>query len=75
MNIPAPNFVPVPGGEAMELISIVSLVVGICLTAAGGLFLFLNRRKGEKKNTLPWLLLCVGVLLMINHGVQLMFGR
>lgn len=42
MNFPIPSFIPVPGAETMQLISIVSLIVGICVTVVGVLFLFLN---------------------------------
>lgn len=42
MNFPIPSFIPVPGAETMQLISIVSLIVGICATVVGVLFLFLN---------------------------------
>ena len=75
MNFPIPSFIPVPGAETMQLISIVSLIVGICVTVVGVLFLFLNKRKGKKKNTLAWILICVGVLLIANHGIQLIFRR
>ncbi len=75
MNFPFPSFIPVPGAETMQLISIVSLIVGICVTVVGVLFLFLNKRKEKKKNTLAWILICVGVLLIANHGIQLIFRR
>ena len=75
MNVPMPRFIPVPGAETMQLISTVSLIVGICVTVVGVLFLFLNKRKGKKKNTLAWILICVGVLLIANHGIQLIFRR
>ena len=73
MNFPIPDFIPVPGAETMQLISIISLIVGICVAVAGVLFLFLNKRKGKEKNTLAWILICVGVLLTANHGLQLIF--
>ena len=75
MNFPIPSFIPVPGAETMQIISSVSLIVGICVTVVGVLFLFLNKRKGKKKNTLAWILICVGVLLIANHGIQLIFRR
>lgn len=75
MNFPIPSFIPVPGAETMQLISIISLIVGICGTVAGVAFLFLNKRKRNKKNTLAWILICVGVLLIANHGIQLIFRR
>lgn len=75
MNVPIPRFIPVPGAETMQLISIVSLIVGICVTVVGVLVLFLNKRKGKEKNILAWILICVGVLLIANHGIQLIFRR
>ena len=75
MNFPIPDFIPVPGAETMQLISIISLIVGICVAVAGVLFLVLNKRKGKEKNTLAWILICVGVLLIANHGIQLIFRR
>ncbi len=49
MNFPIPSFIPVPGAETMQLISIVSLIVGICVTVVGVLFLFLNRPLAKKR--------------------------
>lgn len=45
MNFPIPDFVPVPGAEIMQTISIVSLIVGICLVGVGLIFLFLNKKR------------------------------
>ncbi len=74
MNFPIPDFVPVPSAEIMHTISIVSLIVGICLVGVGLLFLFLNKRKGkENKATALWVVIGVGVLLIANHGIQLLF--
>ena len=74
MNFPIPDFVPVPSVETMQTISIVSLIIGICLVGVGLLFLFLNKKKGkEKKATVLWILIGVGVLLIVNHGIQLLF--
>ena len=74
MNVPIPDFVPVPSAEIMQTISIVSLIVGICLVGVGLIFLFLNKRKGkEKKATALWIVIGVGVLLIVNHGIQLLF--
>lgn len=75
MNFPIPSFIPVPGAETMQIISIVSLIVGICVTVVGAHFLLLNKRNGKEKNTLAWILICVGVLLIANHGIQLIFRR
>ena len=74
MNFPIPDFVPVPSAEIMHTISIVSLIVGICLVGVGLIFLFLNKRKGkEKKATALWIVIGIGVLLIVNHGIQLLF--
>ena len=74
MNFPIPDFIPIPSAEIMQTISIVSLIVGICLVGAGLLFLFLNQKKGnEKKAAALWIVIGVGVLLIVNHGIQLLF--
>ena len=74
MNFPIPDFVPIPSEEIMRTISIVSLIVGICLVGVGLIFLFLNKRKRkEKKATALWIVIGVGVLLIVNHGIQLLF--
>ena len=74
MNFPIPDFVPVPSAEIMHTISIVSLIVGICLVGVGLLFLFLNKRKGkENKATALWVVIGICVLLIANHGIQLLF--
>ena len=74
MDFPIPNFIPVPNAEAMQMISIVSLIVGICLVGVGLIFLFLNKRKGkENKATALWVVIGIGVLLIANHGIQLLF--
>ncbi len=72
MDFPIPDFIPVPNTETMQMISIVSLIVGICLVVAGAVFLLLNKRK-VKKSTLTWIVICVGALLIVNHGIQLIF--
>ena len=74
MNFPIPDFVPVPSAEIMQTIGVVSLIVGICLVGVGLIFLFLNKRKGkEKKATALWIVIGIGVLLIVNHGIQLLF--
>ncbi len=74
MNFPIPDFVPVPSAEIMRTISIVSLIIGICIVGAGLLFLFLNKKKGkEKKETVLWIFIGVGALLIVNHSIQLLF--
>lgn len=72
MDFPIPDFIPVPNTETIQMISIVSLIVGICLVVAGAVFLLLNKRK-VKKSTLTWIVICVGALLIVNHGIQLIF--
>ena len=71
MRFPFPDFVPVPGAETMRLISLVSLTAGICLVCGTGPFLFLRREKEQSR--FPWMLLGVGALLIVNHGLQLLF--
>ena len=74
MGFPIPDYIPVPSAEIMQTISIASLIIGICLVGVGLLFLFLNRKKGKAKNaTALWIIIGVGVLLIVNHGIQLLF--
>lgn len=74
MNLPIPDFIPIPNTETMATISIVLLIVGICLICLGAFFLFLRKRKG-KKTTIPWVCICAGILLTVNHGIQLFLNR
>lgn len=69
MNLP----VPVPSSETMLTISIVLLIVGICLVCLGATFYFLHKRKGMK-TAIPWISICIGILLMVNHGIKLLFN-
>ncbi len=73
MNLPIPDFVPVFSVETIRLVSIILLIVGVCVAGAGAILLFLNKRKRREKNTLAWILICIGVLLIANHGLQLIF--
>ncbi|RKI86937.1 hypothetical protein D7V94_22045 [Parablautia intestinalis] len=79
MNFPIPDFVPVPSAEIMQTIRVVSLIVGICLVGVGLLFQFLFKKnffcnkKKEKKATALWVVIGIGVLLIANHGIQLLF--
>ena len=74
MSFPISGFVPVPSAETMQIISIAALFAGICLVGAGTLLLFLNKKKGEeKKAAVLWIFIGVGVLLIVNHGIQLLF--
>ena len=72
MRFPIPDFVPVPTPETMRIISIVSLAAGIGLVGAAALFLFSQREK-EKREILSWIFMGTGVLLILNHAVQLFF--
>lgn len=71
MNFPIPDFITIPNSEAMLTISIVMLIVGICFVGCGIVSLFLRKRKG-KKTTIPWVFIVIGILLMANHGIQLL---
>ena len=72
MRFPIPDFVPVPGPETMHLISLVSLAVGIGLVGAAALSL-LAKGGREKRRRYPYILMGTGVLLILNHGAQLLF--
>lgn len=71
MDLSIPDFVPIPNTETMATISIILLIVGICLVGLGVIFLYLRKRKG-KKTTIPWICICAGILLVANHGIQLL---
>lgn len=71
MNFPIPGFIPVPSAETMQLISIILLIIGICVTVMGIFFLFLNKRKGNETYTPAWIFIFAGVLFIVNHGIQL----
>lgn len=71
MNLPVPDFVTIPSSETMFTISVVLLIVGICLVCLGAIFLYLRKQKG-KKNTISWICICAGILLIANHGIQLL---
>lgn len=71
MNLLIPNFVPIPNTQTMAAISTVLLIAGICLVGLGVIFLFLRKREG-KKATISWICICAGILLVANHGVQLL---
>ncbi|EXG88399.1 hypothetical protein K413DRAFT_5319 [Clostridium sp. ASBs410] len=73
MNLPSPDFIPIPSSNTMLIISIVLLIVGICLICAGLLLFFLCKRKG-KKTTVSWVCIVAGVLLMANHGIQILLN-
>lgn len=73
MNIPVPDFIPIPSSEILSIISIVLLIVGFGLACVGFLLVFLRKRKG-KKTTIPWVCVGVGILLMANHGIQLLYN-
>jgi len=72
MNYPFPDFVPVPSYETMHTISVESLIIGICIVCVGLVWLFL-RKQNNKKTTLPWVCIGIGIVLFANHGIQLLF--
>ncbi|MFD2131168.1 LPXTG cell wall anchor domain-containing protein [Pseudogracilibacillus auburnensis] len=72
MNLPIPDFVPVFSPDTILTISIVLLIIGVCLVGVGLLMLFLYKRK-NKKVIVPWICTGAGLLLAINHGIQLLF--
>lgn len=72
MRFPIPAFVPVPSPETMHIISIVSLIAGICLVGGTAFFLFLHRGNGRKqRRRLCWFFMSAGVLLILNHSILL----
>lgn len=74
MRFPIPGFVPVPSPEVMRIISAVSLTAGVCLAGGAMLFLFLGKgRKIEKRGRLAWISIGAGTVLILNHGIQLLF--
>lgn len=68
-----PKWIPIPSSEAMHYISIVSLVVGILFVIIGLILLYLDRKKGNKVNRVIWILISIGTVLVICHGIQLLF--
>ena len=68
MRFPIPDFVPVPSPETMHVISVVSLTVGIVLVGAAAFLLFREKRKRAS-----WICMGAGALLILNHGIQLLF--
>ncbi len=74
MYFAIPDFVAVPNAGTLQTISIVSLIVGFCLVGAGLLCLFWRKRKGSKnKAVVVWIFIGIGALLIVNHGMQLLF--
>lgn len=71
MNIPVPAFIPVPDPGTMVTISIALLLAGCALAGFGAVFLLIRKRNG-KKTVIPWICICAGILLMANHGIQLL---
>ncbi|MHB9945654.1 hypothetical protein CF095_09690 [Clostridium botulinum] len=64
-----PSFVPVPSREVMFNLSIISVIIGICLIIAG---LILNN-KNKKKGIAAWICITIGIVIIVNHGIQLLF--
>lgn len=74
MYFAIPDFVAVPSAGTLQTISIVSLIVGFCLVGAGLLCLFWHRKKGNGKKAVGvWIFIGIGALLIVNHGMQLLF--
>lgn len=71
MNLPIPDFIPVPSPEIMLTISVVLLTAGICLVVSGTCFLFFRKQK-KKTTVIPWVCICAGILLAVNHAIQLL---
>lgn len=72
MDIFIPDFIWFPDAELMAIISIVFMVIGAGLICTGVLLRLLLNKKG-KKLTASWICIVVGSLLVINHGIQLLF--
>lgn len=70
MNIPIPDFVPVFSAETIQLVSIILLIAGVCAVAVGAILL---KKSRKEKRTLEWILICAGVMLIADHGLQLIF--
>ena len=68
-----PTWIPIPCPETMQCISIVSLIVGILFVIVGLILLHLDRKKGNKVNKMIWILIGIGAVLVICHGIQLLF--
>lgn len=74
MHFPIPDFVPFPSAGTLHTISTVALAAGVCLTGGAALYLFCNRgKRNARRLRWIWGLLGVGVLLTLNHGIQLLF--
>ncbi|MCI9079717.1 MAG: hypothetical protein HFH68_12500 [Lachnospiraceae bacterium] len=66
-----PDFVPVPNDEVLLTISLASMVVGVIFIIIGIILYFILKKK--EKNIIPaWIVLIVGVVLFLNHIVQLL---
>ncbi len=69
---PIPSFIPVPSAEVMFILSIISIIIGICLLIVG-LVLYEKNKKMQKKSRASTVYIIIGVLLIANHGIQLLF--
>ncbi|WP_338753356.1 hypothetical protein [Bacillus sp. FJAT-52991] len=69
VNFQVPSFIPIPSSETMMTISIIIVVIGLFLVILGVIL-----QKGKQKtNRAAWVCIGIGVLLIINHGIQLLF--
>lgn len=67
-----PDFVPMPSPEIMQFISIVLFIVGIGLLVIGSFLLYFKKKK-ERKTAVAWVIIAIGIALIVNHGMQLLF--
>ncbi len=73
MNVfPIPSFIPVPSAGVMLILSIISIIIGICLLIVG-LVLYKKNKKIQKKSIASTVCIIIGALLIANHGIQLLF--
>jgi hypothetical protein len=72
MNFSLLDFIPSPIAEMLPAISLISLIFGICFACIGAILLFHLKHK-KKKTTVSWIFICIGTLLIVNHGIQLLF--
>lgn len=69
MIFPIPDFVPVPGSEMMQTLSLIALCIGVCFICMG---IFLMGKKAKAKR-MAWFFIVIGTLLVLNHSIQLLF--
>ena len=66
-----PDFVPVPSDKVLMAISLGSMVVGAIFIIVGIILCLILKKK--EKNIIPaWIILIIGIVLFLNHIVQLL---